>query len=78
VPTSTAAALRTMLFSELTDLPHRVIDRRWEIVMTTAVNTLGRYQTARHAGRLDEPLDELVADLVSFLALGLTAPLAAD
>jgi AcrR family transcriptional regulator len=78
VPTSTAAALRAMLFSELTDLPHRVIDRRWEIVMTTAVNTLGRYQTARHAGRLDEPLDELVDDLVSFLAVGLTAPLAVD
>jgi hypothetical protein len=66
------------LVSELAEMPHRVIDRRWEIVMTTAVNTLGRYQMARHDGRLDEPLDELVDDLVRFLAFGLTAPLEAD
>jgi AcrR family transcriptional regulator len=78
VPTSTAAALRSLLVSELAEMPHRVIDRRWEIVMTTAVNTLGRYQMARHDGRLDEPLDELVDDLVRFLAFGLTAPFEAD
>ncbi|HEY6530749.1 MAG TPA: TetR family transcriptional regulator [Acidimicrobiales bacterium] len=78
VPSDTVAGLTRLLRSSLPDLPDPVIDRRWEIVMTTTVNTLGRYQMALHADRLDAPLDELVDDLARFLAVGLAAPLDLD
>jgi len=75
VPSATVSELTTLLRRLLPDVADEVIDRRWEIVMTTAVNTLGRYQMALHGDGLGAPLDELVEDLVRFLARGLTAPM---
>jgi AcrR family transcriptional regulator len=76
VSSGTAAALHDLLRRGLSDLPERVIDHRWEIVMTTAVHSLARYQVALRAGTLDAPLEELTEELIDFLAAGLGAPAA--
>jgi AcrR family transcriptional regulator len=75
VSPETIAGLRELIYRALPDLPARVIEERWEVMMTTAVHTLARYQRAMHAGTLPAPLGELVDDLVRFLTAGLEAPI---
>jgi AcrR family transcriptional regulator len=75
VSPATVSTLREIMRRALPDLPARVIDERWELMMTTAVHTLARYQMAMHAHALPGPVDELLADLVSFLTAALEAPL---
>jgi AcrR family transcriptional regulator len=74
VPASTALTLRALLRHLLSDLDPATIQERWEVVMTTTVHTLARYQRSLAAGTLHAPLDDLVEDLVRFLAAGLATP----
>jgi AcrR family transcriptional regulator len=74
VPATTALTLRSLLRHLLSDLDPAMIQERWEIVMTTTVHTLARYQAALAAGTLHRPLDALVEDLVRFLGAGLASP----
>jgi AcrR family transcriptional regulator len=74
VAPETLDELRQIVYRTLPALPPAVIEERWELMMTTAVHTLARYQMAMHAGTLPGPIDELLEDLVSFLAAGLEAP----
>jgi AcrR family transcriptional regulator len=60
----------------LPDFPEAVVQERWMVMMTSAVNTLARYQTAQHAGHLPAPLDDLLDDLVRFFTAGIEAPIA--
>ena len=48
-------------------------EERWTVVMTSAVHELARYQNALRAGTLPSPLDDLIDDIVRFLAAGLEA-----
>lgn len=67
--------LRRLLSRLLPDIPESVLAERWWVVLTSAVHTLARYQTAqRKRHRLPAEIDVLVADLISFLAAGLAAP----
>jgi len=75
VSPETIAGLRELVYRTLSDLPATVIEERWEVMMTTAVHTLARYQRAMHAGTLPAPLPELIDDLVRFLAAGIEAPI---
>jgi len=74
VPAGTVITLRSLLRRLLTDVPAEILQERWEIVMSTTIHTLARYQQAIAAGTLSAPLDDLVEDLVRFLAAGLSAP----
>jgi AcrR family transcriptional regulator len=74
VPAETIDRLHRIVNEALPDLSESVIDERWEIMMTTAVHTLARYQTAMHAGTLVAPIDELTKDLVNLLIAAFQAP----
>ena len=74
VSQSTSTMLHTLMVRMLPDLSDDVMSQRWEIVMTTAVHTLARYQAAAASRTLTAPLPELIEDLVVFLAAGLEAP----
>jgi AcrR family transcriptional regulator len=74
VSMDTIVRLRELVYQTLPNLPARVIEERWEVMMTTAVHTLARYQMAMHEGTLPAPIDELIDDLVRFLTAGLEAP----
>jgi AcrR family transcriptional regulator len=74
VSSETIANLRELMRRALPHLPGHVIEERWEVLMTTAVHTLARYQTAMKAGTLAAPLEELLDDLERFLTAGLEAP----
>jgi AcrR family transcriptional regulator len=66
--------LRPIVYRSLPDIPAPIIEERWEVMMTTTVHTLARYQMAMHAGMLPARIDELLEDLVQYLAAGLQAP----
>lgn len=70
---SVVATFVRVLADLLPEIPRPVLDERWLVVMTTCVHTLSRYQIALHAGSLPAPLDELLDDLVDFLAAGVEA-----
>jgi len=74
VPTGTVDALTSLLRRVLPDVPSDLLDHRWEIVMTTAVTTLGQHQLSGRAGAAQLALDVVIEDLVRFLAAGLSAP----
>jgi AcrR family transcriptional regulator len=74
VPATTVLTLRALLRHLLSDLDPVTIQERWEIVMTTTVHTLARYQRSLATGTLPAPLDDLVADLARVLAAGLATP----
>jgi AcrR family transcriptional regulator len=58
----------------LPDYPEEVVEERWLVMMTIAVHTLARYQTALQSESLPAPLPDLLDDLVAFLTAGLEAP----
>lgn len=64
-----------MIHRLLADLPYEVVEERWLVLMTSAIHTLARYQSAARSGSLPAPLPDLLSDLISFLASGLEAPL---
>jgi AcrR family transcriptional regulator len=74
VSTDTITNLREIVYRTLSTLPTRVIDERWEVMMTAAVHTLARYQMALHDSTLPAPIDDLIDDLERFLTAGLEAP----
>ena len=75
MPTGSVTMLRTVLQRLLPGYPKALIEERWEILFTTAVHTLARYQVARTAKTtLRSPIDHLIEDLVLTLTAGLEAP----
>ena len=72
---STMYTFIAMLRRLLPDLPEAVLEERWTVMMTSALQTVARYQAAQRAGALPAPIPELIDDLVSFFAAALTAPL---
>jgi AcrR family transcriptional regulator len=57
----------------LRDHPEAHTGERWQVVMTSAVHELARYQNAWRSGTLTSPLPDLIDDFVRFLAAGLEA-----
>jgi len=76
MPAGSIAPLESIMYRLLSDIPRDVHDERWQVLMTSAVHTLARYQVAMRLGDLPAPIDELIDDLVSFLTAGLQAPVA--
>src|SRR5262249_30325525 len=74
VPAGSTAVLQSIRNRLLPDHSDAVLDERWQILFPTAVPTLARYQVAMTARTLPAPLDDLIEDLVQFLAAGLEAP----
>lgn len=69
--TSTVSTMISLLYRLIPDYSEAVLFERWMIMMTCTVHTLARYQTAMQSGKLAAPLDELLDDLVNFLAAGI-------
>lgn len=63
----------TMIHRLLPDLPYEMVEERWLVMMTSSIHTLARYQNSMKAGTLLAPLDQLLDDLIVFLAAGLEA-----
>lgn len=74
VPTGSAAMMQSILLRLLPDHPPSLLDERWEILFTSAVHTLARYQVAQRRDVLWAPLGYLIADLVQTLTAGLETP----
>ena len=74
---STLFTFTAMLRRLLPQLPEALVEERWMVMMTSAVHTLARYQSAQRAGTLPAPLPDLIEDLVLFFAHALEAPSAA-
>lgn len=74
VGSSTIFTFTAMLRRLLPHLPETLVEERWMVMMTSAVNTLARYQTAQRAGALPAPLPDLIEDLVLFFGHALEAP----
>jgi AcrR family transcriptional regulator len=74
VPAGSVTMLRSILARLLPDHPEALLDERWEILFTSAVHTLARYQGALKSGKLPAPLDYLIEDLVRTLTAGLEVP----
>jgi AcrR family transcriptional regulator len=74
VPTGSVAMLRSILLRLLPDHPPSLLDERWEILFTSAVHTLARYQVALRKEALRAPLGSLREDLVRTLTAGLETP----
>jgi AcrR family transcriptional regulator len=72
--TSTVSTMISLLYRLLPDYSEAILFERWMIMMTCTVHTLARYQTAEQSGKLAAPLDELLDDLVNFLAAGIESP----
>jgi hypothetical protein len=51
----------------------RELEERWIMMLTSALHTLARYQTALHADTLPAPLPALLEELVVFLTGGIQA-----
>jgi hypothetical protein len=73
-PSALAATLRSIMRRLLPGHSDAVLYERWQVLMTSAVHTLARYQVALQLGELPAPLDQLLDDLVRFLTAGLEAP----
>ncbi|HEY6531366.1 MAG TPA: TetR family transcriptional regulator [Acidimicrobiales bacterium] len=74
VPSSSIATMRIIMLRLLPHLNDALLYERWQVLMTSAVHTLARYQVAMRLQTLPGPLDDLVEDLVHFLAAGLASP----
>lgn len=74
VPSASIATMRIIMLRLLPHLNDAQLYERWQVLMTSAVHTLARYQVAMQLKKLPGPIDELVEDLVQFLASGLGAP----
>ena len=73
------STLRTLLLRLLPQHTKALLDERWEILFTSAVHTLARYQVAMRADALSAPLNSLIEDLIrSHTALLETPPLPRD
>ena len=77
VPAGSSAVFEGIRDRLLPDHPKEVLDERWEILFTTAVHTLARYQLALQPSSLPTSVDDLIEDLVQFFAAGLAAGLEA-
>jgi AcrR family transcriptional regulator len=73
-PAGWAEYVRTIMSRLLPHLTDDVLGERWQVLLTSAVHTLARYQVARRLGTLPAPMDDLLDDLVYVLTGGLEAP----
>ena len=74
VPSSSIATIQSVLLRLLPEHNGALLDERWEILFTSAVHTLARYQVAMRADALPSPLDFLIEDLVVSLTALLEVP----
>jgi AcrR family transcriptional regulator len=73
VQSSLGSQLRTILLRLLPAHTTGLLDERWEILFTSVVHTLARYQVAIHDGTLAAPLEWLIEDLIRAQAAMLEA-----
>ena len=73
-PPDWAAHLRAIMRRLLPQLSDDVLDERWQVLLSSAVHTLARYQVGLRRGTLTPPINHLLDDLVHFLTGGLEAP----
>ena len=73
-PSGLTTTLRSIMRRLLPDHSDALLYERWQVLMTSAVHTLARYQVAMQHSRLPAPIDDLIDDLVRFLTSGLEAP----
>jgi AcrR family transcriptional regulator len=76
LPHGSVLTLRRNLYRMLPAYPEALIEERWQVLATSAVHTLARYQMAQARDDLPGPIDRLLDDLVTFLSAGLEAPVA--
>jgi AcrR family transcriptional regulator len=74
VPTGMKSTMQEIFLRLMPQHTAELLDQRWEVLFTSAVHTLARYQVAERAGSLPAPLDHLIEDLVRTLAAGLETP----
>jgi AcrR family transcriptional regulator len=74
MPKGSISTLMVLAQRLLPDLTVELLFERWEILFTSAVHALARYQIAHKSGQLRAPLDYLLEDLVRTLAAGLQVP----
>ncbi|MFT4052811.1 MAG: TetR family transcriptional regulator [Microbacterium sp.] len=76
---SSVLTLRALLGRLVPHVPEAVLDERWQVALTSAVQTLARYQAAQQKREhLPVTLEVLIADLIAFLGTGIVAPSVAD
>jgi AcrR family transcriptional regulator len=73
VPRSAILTIRSILRRLLPEHTEELLAERWEILFTSAVHTLARYQAGMRAHALHSPLDFLIEDLVVSLTALLEA-----
>jgi len=71
---SSIGTFTAMLRRVLPKMPAGLVEERWMVMMTSAVNTVARYLSAQRAGTLPAPLPGLIEDLVVFFSAGIEAP----
>lgn len=74
VPTGLKATLQEIFLRLMPQIDSALLNERWEILFTSAVHTLARYQVALRNDALPASLEFLVEDLSRSLAAGLEAP----
>ncbi|HEY4634916.1 MAG TPA: TetR family transcriptional regulator [Candidatus Limnocylindrales bacterium] len=74
VPTGSIKTIRASFLRLLPTHTDALLDERWEILFTSAVHALARYQVAMRKGALAAPLDFLIEDLVRSLTAALAEP----
>jgi AcrR family transcriptional regulator len=74
VPTGSISTMQATFLRRLPTHSAALLDERWEILFTSAVHALARYQVAMRNGALAAPLDFLIEDLVRSLAAALAEP----
>jgi AcrR family transcriptional regulator len=70
---SSLHGLQDLLRPLVPECTEREMEERWTIMMTSAIHTLARYQTALHHDALPAPLPTLLEELVAFLTNGIEA-----
>jgi AcrR family transcriptional regulator len=74
VPAGTIAVMKSIMRQLLPALSDEIIEERWEVLTSTTIHMLARYQTELQNGTLRAPLEALLEDLVTFLTAGLQEP----
>jgi AcrR family transcriptional regulator len=78
VRTESITTMQATLLRLLPTHTPELLAERWEILFTSAVQALARYQVAMRKGALPAPLDFLIEDLVCSLSAALAEPPPAD
>jgi len=68
------AMIPELLCRRLPHMPEETVRLRYTMAITSAIHTLAHYQDLLQAGRLPQPLDALINDMINFLSAGIDAP----